>query len=357
MNFMNSQSGCASAAVPRRQKLDSIDPSHLLLAARAALTGASFNRSASYVVRVLGSAGARGSEEAAWLLETLTHSDDDDGDGFPATKTPGSDAFWLWMAKRMSDPSVHWVNEPRTLYYRWLALSCVDEAGSGLDLLRRSAEGGFAPAMAELGNALTDVLESMTWLRKAADLNDPDGLYFLSYHSESMPFELRLASAQQGHAGSMDALAFGYESRLGPAECAMWRARCMLLRGWRREGLPGLEEALRRMDRGETWNSDDVQVVCNVGRELEGCEQFWDDDRTLDPVFVESIKWYLRVMHSARRAALQAVSALRQRFGLPRDVAVLIGQLVYQSRRHAATWFRAATRMEMIVRNVQHKSN
>lgn len=64
--------------------------------------------------------------------------------------------------------------------------------------------------------------------------------------------------------------------------------------------------------------------------ELDGYEEFWDPGHHPHESWFPSIRLYREVTNRVRRAALQAVVALRPRLG--RDVARLIGMMVYRSR-------------------------
>ena len=66
------------------------------------------------------------------------------------------------------------------------------------------------------------------------------------------------------------------------------------------------------------------------GRELDGYEEFWDPGRHPHESWFPSIRLYREVTNQYRRAALQVVVALRPRLG--RDVARMIGMMVYRSR-------------------------
>jgi hypothetical protein len=68
-----------------------------------------------------------------------------------------------------------------------------------------------------------------------------------------------------------------------------------------------------------------------IGRDLDGFNDFWDRTRKIRKTWlIECIEIYLTHSHSARRAALQTVVALRPLLGL--DVARMIGKLVYGTR-------------------------
>ena len=92
-------------------------------------------------------------------------------------------------------------------------------------------------------------------------------------------------------------------------------------------------------------DASDVAVLCAAGRELEGYDQLWDEGRHPHDSFMRSIAVFLVVTHRARRAALQTVAGLRE-IGLPRDVAVLIGKMVYATRTDAWSWWQQSAHAE-----------
>ena len=99
----------------------------------------------------------------------------------------------------------------------------------------------------------------------------------------------------------------------------------------------GLIDAGKRFE-NEQADANDVAVLCAAGRELEGYDQFWDADRHPRDSYLQCIDVSLTVTHRARRAALQTVAGLKE-LGLPRDVAVLIGRMVYTTRTDAWSWW------------------
>ena len=100
--------------------------------------------------------------------------------------------------------------------------------------------------------------------------------------------------------------------------------------------VPALTSAVQLHAAGRA-EADTLQVLCAAGRELEGFGEFWDEGRRPDESYLRCIDVYLSVTHRARRAALQTVAGLRE-LGLPRDVAVLIGRAVYDTRLDAWAW-------------------
>lgn len=209
----------------------------------------------------------------------------------------------------------------------------------GFALLRTSAEGGFVPAMAELGNHQQLGEEGLIWLRKAVEHNDPCGLHRMALNNPSARFALCTAAAKRGHPESMRLLGFTCFETLGSIECASLLARAMLLSGWKPPSTDNLWAGVKSIKAGQA-SPGEVQLVYNFGRELEGFAQFWDANHRLglDYQYKYSIDVYLAVSHGARRAALQLILGLRER-GVPRDVALMIAKFLYKSRNDAAAWW------------------
>ena len=313
----------------RRDRLVSIPPDHLLLMAREWMFGGNnFNKSVAHVTRVLESAAARGSDESGWLLDKLRSKG-----AIPEFGDDGK-AKRRGLAKIMATDDT-----PRAQYYRGRALvrRLGNEDDAGLKLLRQSAKAGFAPAMSRLGLVVEDEDEKLTWLRKAAELNDPDGLYQLALWVGEGRFELLCEAAARGHAGRMWSLAEEFFDRLSPVEAATFGARHVLYTGLKYRVGPSVGEAAQRMENGQA-DANDVAVLCATGRELEGYDQLWDVDKLPHESHLCCIDVFLTVTHRARRAALQTVAGLRE-LGLPRDVAVLIGRMVFATRTDAWSWW------------------
>jgi hypothetical protein len=312
----------------RIDKLRSIPPDHLLLIAREWVVSRGYNNyntSVAHVTKVLESAAARGSEESGWLLDKL--------------RSKGAiPEFGTWQVNRRWLAEVMASDEsPRAQYYRGLALWWLGDKDAGLKLLRQSAEAGFAPAMSWLGVALAEGEEKMAWLRKAAKLNDPDGLFWLSNRVEEERFELLCKAAAQGHTQSIGCLVSEFSDRLSPVEVAAFGTRFVLYSGWTAYVEPIIRAAAQQMDNKQAC-ANDLAVLCAAGRELEGYDQLWDADKHPHDSYLQCIDVHLTVTHRARRAALQAVTGLRQYLG--RDVARLIGKMVYDTRQtEAHTWW------------------
>jgi TPR repeat protein len=128
-------------------------------------------------------------------------------------------------------------DSPRAKYYRGLAVFC-NNSVAGRQLIRQSAEAGFAPAMAKMGewlvyNEKRD--ESVVWIRKAAELNDPDGLYEFAKMeaSVSKSVDLFAAAVNRGHVRSkfMLASSFHFKHLITQAESEVLTARGGLLLG------------------------------------------------------------------------------------------------------------------------------
>lgn len=321
------------SASSRRPKLKSIDPAHLVLAARAALFREHDARNCSpmHIVKLLTSAAQRGSDEATWLLKLLTS----EGQVPVARRYDGVEVTPLdWLAEVASRE-----DSPRARFYHGRAMLVFDE-NVGLELLRQSADGGFAPAMTELGVCFGNGSE---YFRMGAAKDDPIALFLLAIVEGSRQWERCNRSAQGGHVDAMVWLVRNCRVMLGPAKCATLVGRCTLLKGWKWQNDPDVSEALKNLDAG-TASGRDVQVAYNVGRELEGFEQFWDAGRTLDDQFQPCVNLYKSILQRARSAALQTAVVLRE-VGLARDVALLIARFVFESRdTEAAVWFEFSTK-------------
>jgi hypothetical protein len=298
----------------RIDKLRSIPPDHLLLMAREWVFGDDNNNtSTAHVTKVL--EAARGSEESGWLLDKLRSKGDipEFGDDWKAK--------WRWVAEIMATE-----DSPRANYYRGASLRGLDDSGTGMKLLRQSAEAGFAPAMVWLGIELENE-EGMAWIQRAAALNDPEALREMSFRfTDRKRFELLSDAASRGHADSIYRLANWVSDRSSPVEAATFGARYILY-------TCDLTHEIRSV-----VESSDLAVVYAAGRELEGYEQFWDTDSHPHDVYLHCIDAYLTIMHSARQAALQTIAGLKQYLG--RDVARLIGKMVYDTRQSdASEWW------------------
>ena len=314
----------------RRDRLASIPPDHLLLMAREWVFGGNnWNTSAAHVTKVLESAAARGSEESGWLLDKLRSKG--------KVHEFGRDrrAKERWVAEIIATE-----DSPRAQYYRGVALLGLGVRDAGVELLRQSAEAGFAPAMSRLGVAVGDEDEKMAWFRKAAELNDPDGLCELADRVEEGRFQLLCGAAARGHVYSMRRLASNYSDRLSPVEMATFGTRFVLYTDLKNRFTSIIGDAAQRFD-NEQASANDLAVLCAAGRELEGYDQLWDAGRHPHDSWMPCIEVYLTVTHRARRAALQTVVGLRE-LGLPRDVAVLIGRAVYATRTDARAWWQQA---------------
>ena len=174
-------------------------------------------------------------------------------------------------------------------------------------------------------------------IRKAAELNDPDGLFLLANRVKEGRFELLCEAASRGHADSTCRLAGDFSDRLSSVEVATFGARFVLYSGNHVFVGPGIEDMVQR-SRAGSLGANDVAVLYAAGRELEGYDQFWDPDKQPNETLMRCIGIHLTVTHLARRAALQTVAGLRE-LGLPRDVAVLIGRMVYATRTDSWSWW------------------
>lgn len=321
------------AARSRRGKLDSLVPEQLVLVVRESLfcaNVASRHHTVAPELRLLRHAAGRGCEEAAWLLGLLTSEG-----GVPHFGRDRA-ARARWLARRVGEDSA------RGAYYGGLAVGSSDPA-AGVELLRQAALRGCVPAMSALGAALLELkaeAEGRAWLRRAADASDPDGLALAARYVERSP-DVALGLYQRAAAlGSLHGVFEYARWAKDKTERAMLWGRWVLLSGGSYWDAREVEEVLWRLSEGHAVDRHDVQLVFVSGRELEGYEQFWDDDgRRITSGQATCVDVYLMVTYRARRAALQVLAGLRQR-GFPREIAGLIGRCVYDTRREDAfAWF------------------
>jgi hypothetical protein len=174
-------------------------------------------------------------------------------------------------------------------YYRGRALCKLGRSINGLPLLIRSANIGFVPAISYLCiNGFRD-----------PKLDD------------TKQFELLCKAADEWDAGATATLVDEYQHRLSPVYFAIIIARRALsFNAW--------------PDYKFRQNSKESYVA---GREVEGFPVV---------LFKSSIEFYLDVTHRARRAALQTTILLVRYVG--RDVARLIGKMVYETRDDVEVW-------------------
>jgi TPR repeat protein len=255
-------------------RLASIPPDHLLLIARAWIfcDGFNQNKSATHVTKVLEAAASKGgdNDESGWLLDKLRPVPEFGKDW---------EAKRRWIAEIMAAEASPWAQ-----YYRGRSLWGLDNRDCGLKLLRQSAEAGYAPAMSYLGIALGRSSEDwLTWLRKAAELKDPDGLcQSASRVKEEREFELLLEAAARGRALSMLRLANIFSDRLSPVETATF---CAVARS---KGTTrfGTKESIREARGG---NASTLIAPCRAERGRRRCRRSLDLDSTLEKTWLCSL--------------------------------------------------------------------
>jgi hypothetical protein len=307
-------------------KLASIPASHLLFIAREWLFGEmNKNKSVGHLTKILRAIADRRddplSEEGTWLLQTLQCIPD------------VGRLAWLERVTRNED-------NPWSNYYRARALFRVIGSPVSVVLfpLRKSANAGFAPAMALLWLLLPNETEEEKeqWGRKALQLNDATALYELSMLSESdddNAFTHCYAAAMQGHLRGMLFLVTKFLTRLSPIDAAKFSARYALYTG----------KTDCRILGNQPLSLEDLYVA---GRELEGYEQLWDDYNCgrINQDSKAAIEVYACVTNRARASALQTVMVLKSKCG-GRDVARLIGQFVYGTRQQCVdVWWKQEQR-------------
>lgn len=317
-----------AAAVSRRSRLESVDPHHLVLVVRRQVLDPWSRWHLSDLVAVARSSALRGCEEAEWLLTHL------EGAKVPVRE----DGRWgeeslAWLLGTIANEE-----SPIALYYT-AQMTSVPYAGRDAvtDMFEQAARDGFAPAMAALSEWTMD-FATLPWATRAAALHDPDALNFLAQMQDPEDFALHLEAATYGSAGSMHWLSdVSDEMGLSQLQRSYWRARAFFLFGTDRANHV-VSDALSRMTAVHVqWREEDVRLVFQVGREVEGFEQVRRNPPEASYDIHRCIDLYLWIVHTARRAALQAVVVMRQ-LGVPRDVAIMIGRIVYSSRDDVAAW-------------------
>lgn len=307
--------------------MDFIPVDHLMPVVRTVLQDWGSIWMPEEAVRVLQSCALRGCEEAVWLVEQFTSLG-------PLLQDAIDTGYWIIEFRDAFYRRLACQDSPFALYYR----AHSESAGN---VLEQAVTGGFAPAMTKLWLRAPGE-EMLPWLRKAAALHDADALHSLANVQNS--FDLHIEAAHCGNADSMDLLSSPFSGDSGVPK-AVWRARAsfLLARGTRETA--GLESALNRLEQGSEFEAIDLQLVHDVGRELEGVKQLWQTYAIAFPDHAKSVSFYLSIVHSARRAALQTIVALRE-FGLPRDLAIMIGRHVYNTRSDAFAWCEGARKEE-----------
>lgn len=309
-----------------RNKLSSIPPEHLLLTAR----GCIFDDMEydSNIANMLKSAAKRGSNESAWLLEKLKDIPYFDHD---STMMPR-------IVELMSAEKSPWAQ-----YYQGMALYHSDEHGAA-DLVLESATAGFAPAMSELGYMIVDARE---WVRKAAELKDPDGLYLMSKIDQNGQFELLSEAVRLGHIWATYELLDKFSDRISLPQTIRLIARYALFSRAQNHHLSEIMIISDRLD-GILAHDEDIEAAFMAGRELEGYSDFWGDTWHPNVEFIYFIRIYCTIIHRSRRAALQLIVGLRPILG--RDVSGMIGKMVYETRNDSVVWWNQRNIRKRIVR-------
>lgn len=316
----------------RRRRLESVEATHLVSVVRGWLFD--FDPSCALtldrVARVLATAAGRGSAEAGWLLGIVqSHAPMPLGVGSLELRK------WLCDAAALQARQGHAIAQ----YYAGRALlSHQWHCEEGVTMLQLSAAAGFAPAMAVLGDYWSGVrgrkAEGLDWLQRAAELRDPDGLYFSACRDSGRQLQLFAAAAGHGHVDSL----YFLTTRSFDADAltnAKLFARFLFLSGAAHSTVEGVDAAVSRLERDR--KDGDAQLCFVVGRELEGYEQLWHTGKAVLPSLDRCIQLYNAVCVAARRAAVHAVLCLRER-GVPRDVAALVARRVFGSREQASIW-------------------
>jgi hypothetical protein len=301
----------------RLDKLLSIPVDHILLLVRECIFG---SRSCSqfdletHVKKLLESCIKRGDDESSWLFEKLR-------DISLCEENIIARSTSLANIMAMEDT-------PRAQYYEGMLRLWFDDNLS-IKLLLRSANSGFVPAMAAIG----EELKSLHWIKKAAKRKDPFGLWLLGSHKKNMrdyDYNFIFAAAECGYDWAMRVVGLHYSMRL-----PSWNDA---LRYYARYILYSMNDNdCGNYIRTDTTNTNDLKGMYVIGSEIEGYAALWYQNYEPQRCLLKCIEVYLTIMHHARRAALQATGEFRRHVG--RDVAGLIGKMVYNTRTDVQVWW------------------
>jgi hypothetical protein len=90
---------------------------------------------------------------------------------------------------------------------------------------------------------------------------------------------------------------------------------------------------------GETIDETGLQIMYAVGRQVHFYADFWDKNKHPNNDYIWCINVYRNITWRSRQAALCTVMTLMTH-GIVRDVAKLIGKIVYATREHNAdAWY------------------
>jgi len=125
--------------------------------------------------------------------------------------------------------------------------------------------------------------------------------------------------ALRGHGASICMMLYEYGYIMDPKTIIRWKARYAFLHHIRCK----FEEI--------DFSLNNMYII---GSEMEGYQEIWGSDKKCSESVQKCIDFYLDTVHKARVAALYAI------WGLPiiRDVAKIIGRLIYASRGDVYLW-------------------
>ena len=311
----------------RRSKLDSIDPTHLLLAAREWLFRSNnddYFCSYNYFRKLLASATSRGNEEACWIFAFVVSLEKS---GTIKPKEPNlvfRDITELMISR---DP-----DSPLAKYYRGMYFRTgLIDPDLGVVLLLQSAQDGFAPAMGEL-RTFDD------WVKKAAELGDPGGIYqaaFMSDNSDETRVEMILKAARMGYPHAIDNLIF--EVNPDSLDVVRMLARYMFIMRLSSYLDYLLDNSILRLLRNSAplETCEQMQIIYVIGQELEGYEELWDKNAGCPGVEMQRcIDFYLDISCRARQTAVYTYLVFRRSLG--RDIAGVVAKLVFGTRTYDA---------------------
>jgi hypothetical protein len=228
------------------------------------------NDTVAHIISVLESIGTK---ESNALLDAVRSKDEK---AYPSRR--------IWFQNIMS-------LEKNPLYY------AIYNKDTGL--IRKLAESGNVLAMA--------CMHDDFWTEKAAALNQANALFYLTNFED---FKGLAKCAGFGHTTAMYML-----SNTSSIDRHLWRAWYVLLTGT------------------VVYDTNPVlpEHMYAVGDIMEGYDQFWDEGKRVREGFMHCINFYISIRDRVRKAALHTVLCLRRR-QICRDVASLIGEMVYKNR-------------------------
>ena len=287
-----------------REKLDSYPVEWLLRIVREWVFRVNLS-ARMHIQKILENASRRQSAEATWLLSVLTKNN---SESLPAV------ARLDWVRECLSSSAT---DNPWFDYYYGRAF---DDA----ERIKQSALSGYPPAIFVIAGRVwkDDGSGFLCRLKKASALGDADATYHLALRTsfdESVQYYH--TAAQQGHPTAMEYFSASSGALFGRAIALS--GHCNFSYGARER------EAMRY----------DFQYRFELGRELFGVDEFSTMAAELPLEILQSIEFYTDVTRNARSASLSTILVLHDGCGVARDVARMIGKMVYDTRNvEAGLW-------------------